>query len=93
MRLLQTHSSVYLVFKCTGKTEMQKVMMAGGFFTEYMTAFTLLAARVTCQDNYPVNLKSFISCIVVYILFYVYHAFLRIHILTYGTCMCTYYYL
>ena len=40
-----------------------------------MTVFTSLAARVTCQDNYLVVLKSFISRIVVYILFYVYHAF------------------
>ena len=65
----------------------------GRLFTEYMTVFTLLAARVTCQDNYLVNLKSFISRIVVYILSYVCHAFLRIHILTYGTCMCIYYHL
>ena len=33
------------------------------------------------------NIKPFISPIVVYIIFYVYHAFLHIHILTYGTCM------
>ena len=65
----------------------------GRLFTEYMTVFTLLAARVTCQDNYLVNLKSFIPRIVVYILSYVCHAFLRIHILTYGTCLCIYYHL